>query len=558
MQLRELLWSRKRGFLLYLFGSLLTIASSITGHLVVALMVGQVTREEGLFTVFVVAGLLTLGSPMLQVISRFLRTAYMRDTLYDIRRLAFKKVLGQSYQRFASQSHSTYISRLVNDINLFEKDFFVSFLNVIVTSGIYIVVLGIIFFIDVPYALAAFAASLLLAVLSLYFGPRTITLEQEVSQANEEFSHVASNTLQGFEILRLNRVEEPFEKRFMERVQALERIKQNLRYFSDLQRAVFMSVGTIYTILSMIYVAWRMQRGEMDLTSAAFLIQASNLVVWELVMFFPFYNRVKAATEIYNKICLSDDTEQSFEGSQPFVFRREIMAEEVHFSYPAEAKGEEGREVFHNLSFTVKQGEKVLLKGVSGAGKSTLLQLLAKVYSPDTGLIRVDGVDLQEISDISLNRQIGYVYQNVFLFEDSIRQNIALYQDYPEERIQEAVDRAGLRSLVDSLPQGLDTPLAENGQNLSGGQRQRISIARALIKDTDLVFVDEATSGLDEEMGRSIESTLLSLPQTVLAISHRYYKGVSEGYDKVLKIQGRAAEMFTAEQYFELEGGSGE
>ncbi|NLF20347.1 MAG: ABC transporter ATP-binding protein [Clostridiaceae bacterium] len=142
MQLRELLWSRKRGFLLYLFGSLLTIASSITGHLVVALMVGQVTREEGLFTVFVVAGLLTLGSPMLQVISRFLRTAYMRDTLYDIRRLAFKKVLGQSYQRFASQSHSTYISRLVNDINLFEKDFFVSFLNVIVTSGIYIVVWG--------------------------------------------------------------------------------------------------------------------------------------------------------------------------------------------------------------------------------------------------------------------------------------------------------------------------------------------------------------------------------------------------------------------------------
>ena len=138
------------------------------------------------------------------------------------------------------------------------------------------------------------------------------------------------------------------------------------------------------------------------------------------------------------------------------------------------------------------------------------------------------------------------------------RQNIALYQDYPEERIQEVVDRAGLRSLVDSLPQGLDTPLAENGQNLSGGQRQRISIARALIKDTDLVFVDEATSGLDEEMGRSIESTLLSLPQTVLAISHRYYKGVSEGYDKVLKIQGRAAEMFTAQQYFELEGGSGE
>ncbi len=555
MPLRDLLRSRPRGFALYIAGGFLPVLTDLGLNIILAMMVGLFTEPQKALRTIIISLLIVLGTTALNVISRLFRTSFMRDTLYDVRRLAFKKVLNQSFQNFAAEDHSTYISRLVNDVNLFEKDYFASLQEVMIKGGSFVVFSLIMLALDLPMGLFSLVVSFVMLLISLRFKPKIIKLETEVSEANEDFSHEAANTLAGFDILRLNRVEGPFERKFTERVGILENIKQTLRYFSDLQRAVFLCIGQVFSVLVLLYLAWRLSSDAMSLMTATFIITASNMMIWSMVALFPVLNTLKAAEKIYNKICLPAFEDKSGDMGEDFVFDDCIEAKSVSFSYPEREGLNSGQTIFKNLNFKVNKGEKILLKGASGAGKSTLLQLLSKVYAPDKGHFLVDGKDLQGFSDLSVNEAISYVFQDVFLFEDTIRNNITLYQDYPEERLQEVVDQAGLRVLVDNLPQGLDTPLTENGRNLSGGQRQRISIARALIRNAPLVFADEATSGLDPEMGYVVEKAILDLPQTVFAISHRYYKGVSERYDKVFKIQGKGVEIYPSAEYFRVEGG---
>jgi len=172
------------------------------------------------------------------------------------------------------------------------------------------------------------------------------------------------------------------------------------------------------------------------------------------------------------------------------------------------------------------------------------------IYDDYTGEIKVDGVDYREIKEKSLNDNVSFIYQDVFLFEDTIFNNIALYKPYTEEEVLEAAKKSGLDSLLSKKENGLYEMLLENGKNLSGGERQRISIARAIIKNSKLLFIDEATSSLDEELGRKIEETILSLNSTVIAISHRYYEGITEKYDYVLEIKNGQVNQYDGNEYF--------
>ncbi|HPF43024.1 MAG TPA: ATP-binding cassette domain-containing protein, partial [Bacillota bacterium] len=163
----------------------------------------------------------------------------------------------------------------------------------------------------------------------------------------------------------------------------------------------------------------------------------------------------------------------------------------------------------------------------------------------------VDGVDYKTIKTASLNKEVSYIYQDVFLFEASLYDNITLFKPIPKEKVEKVIELSGLSEFTKSLEDGLDTQIMENGKNLSGGERQRISIARALAKNADLLFIDEATASLNEELGRAIEETILDLKATVVAISHRYYEGISENYDYVLELIDGYITQYPAREYFQ-------
>ena len=198
--------------------------------------------------------------------------------------------------------------------------------------------------------------------------------------------------------------------------------------------------------------------------------------------------------------------------------RGDIEYKNVSFAYEA-GKGVKLRDI--NLS--IAAGEMVAIVGKTGSGKSTLVNLLPRFYDPDTGEIRIDGHELREYRLSSLRDQIAVVSQDVVLFNDSIRANIAFGRDVSEESIERAAEVALVMDFVRELPEGLNTTVGDRGVLLSGGQRQRISIARALLKDAPILILDEATSALDTESERLIQAALEKLMhnRTTLVIAHR-------------------------------------
>lgn len=190
----------------------------------------------------------------------------------------------------------------------------------------------------------------------------------------------------------------------------------------------------------------------------------------------------------------------------------------------------ENKEVFRNFSLTVKEEEKVGILGESGCGKSTLLKIIAGLITPYEGTVIVDG----ERTASGISRKVSVVMQSPMLLPLTIRENITMGHDYPEEKIERAIDAANLRTWVDTLPKGLDTYLGDRADELSGGQAQRVAIARAVCKDARILLLDEPTSALDGENAASILEalSLYAVRKTVIHVTHRPEH--LTGYDRII------------------------
>lgn len=224
-------------------------------------------------------------------------------------------------------------------------------------------------------------------------------------------------------------------------------------------------------------------------------------------------------------------------------FKENIKFQNVYFSY-------EEREVIKGISFTINKGETVALVGASGGGKSTITDLLSRFYDVDSGAITIDGVDIREYYLTSMRNHIGVVSQDVVLFNDTIKANIALGKiGASDEEIIKAAKIANAHEFIMDAPNGYDTNIGDRGAKLSGGQRQRISIARAVLKNPDILILDEATSALDTQSEKAVQEALNSLlyGRTSLVVAHRL--STIQNADKILVIDdGRIIESGSHEE----------
>jgi subfamily B ATP-binding cassette protein MsbA len=255
-------------------------------------------------------------------------------------------------------------------------------------------------------------------------------------------------------------------------------------------------------------------------------------------------SNIKELLRTDNKTYLQDGNVQ-FSGLQ-----RAIEFVDVDFGY------DPGELVLQNITLTIKRGEMTALVGASGAGKTTLADLIPRFYDPTQGKILIDGVDLREFEIKSLRRKLAVVSQDTFIFNTCVRDNIAYaIEGADEAAIWEAARLANALEFIQELPEGLDTQLGDRGVRLSGGQRQRIAIARALLRDPDILILDEATSALDSVSERLIQESLekLSFGRTVIAIAHRLSTIVRA--DKVVVLeQGRIVEQGGYQELLEQRG----
>ena len=262
-------------------------------------------------------------------------------------------------------------------------------------------------------------------------------------------------------------------------------------------------------------------------------------------------NGLAAAESIFS---LLDETPELDTG-QKIIDRAQGNIRLSHASYTHH--GSKGA-VLHDINIEIAAGETVALVGPSGGGKTTLANLLPRFYNPTAGQILLDGVDTQEITLISLRKQMAYVGQHIILFNESVTSNIAYgaqRKDVSAREIREAAEKAHALEFIEKLPQQFDTMIGENGVRLSAGQRQRIAIARALIKNAPILILDEATSALDTESEKIVQLALdeLRSGRTSLIIAHRL--STIKDADRILAMKdGRIVEAGTHDELLRLNG----
>ncbi|WP_114575917.1 ABC transporter ATP-binding protein [Saliphagus sp. LR7] len=262
------------------------------------------------------------------------------------------------------------------------------------------------------------------------------------------------------------------------------------------------------------------------------------------------YQRVKASAE---RVFVLMDYPSAIEEPEDAValesVRGEIAYDDVTFSYP------DGEQALTGVDFEVEPGELVGLVGPTGSGKSTTIKLLLRFYDVESGAVRVDGHDVRDLSVRDLRESIGYVNQDPFLFTGTIRENIAYGMDVTEGELREAAERAHAHDFIAELEEGYETEVGQRGDKLSGGQRQRIAIARAILKDPEIIILDEATSHVDNETEVVIQRSLEELieDRTTFAIAHRL--STVRDADRILVLEdGGIVERGTHEELLDEDG----
>lgn len=194
-------------------------------------------------------------------------------------------------------------------------------------------------------------------------------------------------------------------------------------------------------------------------------------------------------------------------------------------------------DVIQNLNFKVKKGQRVALVGLSGSGKSTIINLLLRLYPLEKGQILIDGIEIEKISLASLRELFGLVSQDIFLFNDSIRENLKVGKEESDGKIQKALEIAGAKDFVAKLPEQIETVIGDRGAKLSGGQAQRVTIGRAFLQDSPIFLFDEATSALDNESEKAVQAALdrLSGNKTIIAVAHRL--STIQNYDQIIVLR---------------------
>ena len=327
---------------------------------------------------------------------------------------------------------------------------------------------------------------------------------------------------------------------------ANEVFKTAKRNFHKSMGRFMASMELFVTMLSVSVIAvggWLIMDGKMhyiDLITFNLYVATFISPVRKLTNFTEQFSKGFAGLDRFVELMRTEPTIRDAEGAVELRdVRGEIRIENVDFAYDG------SDDVLHDVNLTVAAGETVAVVGPSGGGKSTLSRLVPRFYDVDAGAVLIDGVDVRDVSQQSLRRNIGVVQQDVFLFADTVRENIRFGRpDATDEEVAEAARRAELYDDIMVMPDGFDTYVGERGTLLSGGQKQRVAIARIFLKDPAILILDEATSALDSVTEAKIQSSLdqLSRGRTTLIIAHRL--STIRTADRILVVQdGRITEQ---------------
>lgn len=457
-------------------------------------------------------------------------TRYLRDRV-------FKGVMKQAPKEYTAQNTADYLSALVNDVKLVEDNYLVPLLLCFQMAVLFLATLGILLYLSplVTFILLLFLV-LLFAVPAL-MGKKLQERQDAYSAQLSSFTAAAKDFLNGYEVIRGYSALPCILGRFHK----VNKDTADKKFAADRLMAVNESFSDIFSSLTVIVIvfvaAWQMMQGKVSMGTLLALIQLSGTFVTPVVILMQNIPKIQGIKPVMEHLAeLMDISRNEGEDSSRQEYEMQglqdaIRCTDLTFSYADDQK------VLEHEDFLFEAGKKYAVVGQSGCGKSTLIKLLTGYFRDFQGQIEIDGHSLKEMPQEEINRRIAVIHQNVFLFDTDIRDNICLGRQYSDEEIHKALMESGMEDFLAGMEGGIDSKVGENGQLLSGGQRQRIAVARALIRRTPVLILDEGTSAIDRETAFEIEKRLLERRElTVITITHHMDERLEGEYDGILRL----------------------
>ncbi len=444
-------------------------------------------------------------------------TAYLGQAVVrDLRNDLFEKILYQPLRFFHFNPTGELISRVSADVERIQTAASETLAEFLKQTAIMVFLVIAILLIDWKLAALSLVLVPLVFYPTVWFGKRLRTLSRSNQQEMAEMANVLYETLAGNRIVKAFGMEKAEAGKFRKVTQRIFRLNLRQKMTHSLSSPLMEVLGVLIVAGFLVYARSQIINQRMTV----------GLFVAFIIALIKLYDPVRRMSGINNSFqqafgasgrifeIVSLETERDTGHQTLSEFTDRIEFEDVQFGY------EPGDKVLDGISFTVRRGEVVAIVGSSGAGKSTLVNLLPRFYDVTAGRVLVDGVDLRDLQLQSLRSKIAMVTQDVILFNDTIRANIAYGDPAASE---DALIRAAKAALVDDFVTNYDAPIGERGLRLSGGERQRVSIARALLKNAPILILDEATSSLDTESEALVQQALQNLMEgrTTIVIAHR-------------------------------------
>ncbi len=450
----------------------------------------------------------------------FVEYASMKDLRDDAYKHLHKLPIGY----FKSERVGNIISRFTNDVNVIQLSISTTFSNLIKEPLTIIVFLGIAISISWQLSLFAFiivpVASLIIAWIGNKLKKQTIILQTKLA----DITSVLQETISGVKIVKAFGMEKFENQRFMNETKSYFKLVLKTVRIRNLSSPITEILSVIIGAV-IIYYGGILVLVDKTLNASQFLgfLFAIFQMMPPIKELGSVNNRIQEASAAADRIFEITDIEPHIKNIPNAIelkdFKNEIVFKNVSFKYE-----DSDVKVLNNLNFSVKRGGIIALVGPSGGGKSTLADLIPRFYDPTEGQILLDGNNIKDVTIESLRSKMGIVTQETFLFNTNIAENIAYgLTNYPMDKIIEAAKTANAHNFISEMPQGYDTIIGERGVKLSGGQRQRLTIARALLKNPEIMIFDEATSALDNESEILVQEAIerLMMNRTTFVIAHR-------------------------------------
>lgn len=476
-----------------------------------------------------IAASVVIAYTVANAVYRAVYPRFLQRAMQQYRDYAFSRLTQKSLRSFSKEGTALYVSALTNDCTSIENNYLAATFTLIELLFCFWGALIMMLYYSPVMLVLAVALSFLPVAVSMKAGNRLTEQEKEISKKNERFVSIVNELLSGFPVIKSFRAEAQASRLFSQRNEQAEEAKKNKRRTEQLISLLANDAGIIAQMGIFLAGAW-LAISNKGVTAGVVIVfvQLMNYILNPISQVPLLWSNRKAAIALMEKLsdALSENVRE--EGREKLnVFSEKIEVKDLTYGYEPESP------VLKDLDVQFDAGKSYAIVGGSGSGKSTLLNLLMGSSSNYQGEICIDSVSIKNIESESLYQLMTSVQQNVFVFNDTIRNNVTMFHEFSDKEVTLALERSGLSEFIEK--RGEDFVCGENGANLSGGERQRISIARALLRKSPIILVDEATAALDAATARAVSFSILNLVgMTRIVVTHRLEEAILRRYDKIL------------------------